>query len=198
MSNSDIDTILSQLLYDAAIYRIMEKEAINSPNTSNKSEDESSSSASDVHTDDEEMQNIQSSAAELKLGQLLDLVYDPKVNISDHDDDDELVIYQQYDSDDDGELEEASSCSDQRLGRQVSEWCRCSNCSTMNSEQECNCCQESDLVMTVVENGACITELQAFKDFAENKGVLELLAFSASNKRLARDKARRATFSMRG
>ena len=32
------------------------------------------------------MQNIQSSAAELKLGQLLDLVYDPKVNISDHDD----------------------------------------------------------------------------------------------------------------
>ena len=29
--------------------------------------------------------------------------------------------------------------------------------------------------------------MQAFKDFAENKGVLELLAFSASNKKLARD-----------
>ena len=40
--------------------------------------------------------------------------------------------------------------------------------------------------LTILYN-ACITEVQAFKDFAENKGVLELLAFSASNKKLARD-----------
>ena len=42
------------------------------------------------------------------------------------------------------------------------------------------------LPLTILYN-ACITEVQAFKDFAENKGVLELLAFSASNKKLARD-----------
>ena len=44
--------------------------------------------------------------------------------------------------------------------------------------------------MTIIESGKSITERQAFKDFAENKGVLELLVLLvlASNKRLTRDK----------
>ena len=44
--------------------------------------------------------------------------------------------------------------------------------------------------MTIIENGKSVTEMQAFKDFAENKGVLELLVLLvlASNKRLTRDK----------
>ena len=108
--------------------------------------------------------------------------------MSDREDDDELtkVGYSYCDTDesDDDPLDTA------RVGMDIGQWCKCDNCSLMASEIENYCCNDSGAVVEILDSDQanCIVECQKFKDFTENRNVLELLAYAGSNQKLARDK----------
>ena len=115
-----------------------------------------------------------------KQDTLSDLVYDPKIsNVSDREDDDKLtkVGYSHCDTDesDDDPLDTS------RVRMDICQWCKCGNCSLMASEIENYCCNDSGAVLEILdsEQANCIVECQKFKDFAENRNVLELLAYMA-------------------
>ena len=97
-----------------------------------------------------------------------DMRFDPKIPESDHESDDEpsTVGYNDYDTND----ENISVAAEQedfvpRTELEEANWCKCSNCVTMESEIECYCCRESSFISESVlkETDKCVTEMSVLR-----------------------------------
>jgi len=150
-------------------------------------DDSDISDNSDVSTDEELV-----AIGFKKQNGLNNLEYDPKMNMSDHplsDDEPSKKGYSHFDTDESDNEETLPDSS--KLWMQLDQWCRCNKCTVMETEKECNCCQDCGAageILAESDEAQCITECQKFKDFAENINVLELLAYAGSSEKLARDK----------
>ena len=96
----------------------------------------------------------------------------------DHESDDEpsTVGYNDYGTDD----ENISAAAEQedfvpRTELEDANWCKCSNCVTMESEIKCFCCRESSLISDSVlkDVDKCVTEISVFRKTIEEAEVLD-------------------------
>ena len=112
-----------------------------------------------------------------------DISFDPKIVVSDHesDEDPSTVGYNDYDTDEEAnhaavEIEAEESVTS-RIELDVSTWCKCGHCVTMQSEIECYCCKESSLICDTVLSDTekiCVTNVSVFKKTIEDREILEL------------------------
>ena len=127
-----------------------------------------------------------------------DISFDPKIVVSDHEGDDEpsKVGYNDYDTDDDtGSMDiDGDQGRFPRIELDVSAWCTCNQCITMDSEIECYCCRESSLVSDSVlkeTNEECVIKVGLFVKTIEDAEILELQANGQSG--ISRDKTGKIT-----
>jgi hypothetical protein len=121
---------------------------------------------------------------------LHDCRYDPKQEVSDHEDDDEPSMAGYGSSDTDNESDNFNYVDS--LPNSVDDWCSCGTCKDMPTSIERYCCRDITLVhenlLNVNVNGQrCVCETDVFRGAIENHEVLEMCAF-ANNKKVPTDK----------
>ena len=125
----------------------------------------------------------------MALNRYQDMSFDPRLQVSDHESDDELSMVG-YCSSTAMSVEGTSELCHRpsRLEQQVNNWCICENCRNMATEMESYCCRESTTISDALlsENGnQCVIELDIFKKTIEEPDVLELQAIG--NRDVKRD-----------
>lgn len=117
-----------------------------------------------------------------------DMKMDPRLEVSDHDSDQELSMHGYGSCDTDATDEDETSHVESRLVSKY--WCSCGNCEVMDSEIESYCCQESTIIDDIilsVEKLTCVVDCELFKSTISNQAVLELCSFGMLQKKMAVD-----------
>ena len=144
---------------------------------------------SEVDSDD----HLLSTLAETEISDLRvqDISLDPKLDVSDHEDDLELAT-QGYGSCDTDEEEQCDDSTDNRkVEKTADSWCHCGNCCVMASEIECYCCRESNHITELildVEKVNCVTDCELFVNSISNLKMLQMYSFGLLQKKVALDK----------
>ena len=119
-----------------------------------------------------------------------DVSFDPRLEVSDHEDDNELSKHGYGSCDTDEEDEEQDSEVNERLVSKDS-WCKCGNCQVLNSEIECYCCRESSHMSNLIldkEDIGCVINCELFTTGICNKKVLQMCSFGMLQKTIPLDK----------
>ena len=137
-------------------------------------------SESAVETDEE---CLLETLPELLERKIQDISLDPKISVSDHEDD-ENPSTQGYGSCDTDEDETDVLCT-RAVDKESTLWCRCGNCSVMDTEIECYCCHESTHINELILNAEkieCATQCELFITSICNQKVLEMCSFGMMQK----------------
>ena len=91
-----------------------------------------------------------------------------------------------YGSSDTDEEEDDDDSDEGRSKQHPTSWCTCGQCPSMSTDQQCYCCQESDLLVNSVtkEGDICVTDNELFRDFILRQEALELSSYDATRKPL--------------
>ena len=118
-----------------------------------------------------------------------DITLDPKIQVSDHEDDQELSMQGYKSCDTDEESEGNHNAVSNRLVDQDS-WCKCGNCGVLGTEIECYCCQESTHISDLIldnEKIKCVTDCELFSTGICNQKVLQMCSFGMMQKNIPLD-----------
>ena len=136
------------------------------------SDSESSEEESDVPKE--------SGAIENSASMMYTSAFDPfRMDLSDHDSDDELCEERDCDTDEDENTEDILE-----IVGDESSWCRCGKCATLNEDGAISyCCCDIDVAMEMKGDALCITNHSKFETFILNKDALEMVTYSYKLKR---------------
>ncbi|XP_063675830.1 uncharacterized protein LOC134812367 [Bolinopsis microptera] len=145
--------------------------------------DSDSGTENNVTTDEEWLLETLTEVSDQRV--LQDISFDPKIQVSDHEDDAELST-NGYASCDIDEYEEVKKEEFNLRLVDIGSWCKCGNCAVfLYWARRCYCCQESTHISEIIldiEKVSCVTDCELFSAGISNRKMLQMCSFGMMQK----------------